>query len=109
MSGIYCPVEAQMQLKMLIIGVLEEKLKALILVLDYYNVNGTHANNVNLLILRTKFCIVQRGLLPWTFALDHGHYAGWLPVHFLDVSQLEKTYPGVFEEFNNGNFTVTSI
>lgn len=46
------------------------------------------------------------GLLPWFFALDHTHYARWLPVHLRDMLNLHKMHPKVLEEFRLGMFTV---
>ena len=43
-------------------------------------------------------------LLPWFFALDHANYARWLSVHVRDLTMLEKTHPGIFEEFWAGGF-----
>ena len=47
-------------------------------------------------------CLSQ--LLPWFFALDHANYARWLAVHVRDLTMLEKTHPGIFEEFWAGGF-----
>ena len=45
-------------------------------------------------------------LLPWFFALDHTHYARWIPVHLRDMVSLHRTHPDVLEEFRAGMFTV---
>lgn len=45
-------------------------------------------------------------LLPWFFALDHTHYARWIPVHLRDMVNLHRTHPDVLEEFRAGMFTV---
>lgn len=45
-------------------------------------------------------------IAPWFFALDHHHYARWLPVHIRDMITLEKTCPDVAKGFQNGNFVV---
>ena len=45
-------------------------------------------------------------LVPWLFALDHVHYARWLPVHIRDMVVLRTMHPSVHDEFQNGNFVV---
>ena len=45
-------------------------------------------------------------IVPCFFALDHHHYARWLPVHIRDIITLEKPCPAVAREFQNGNFVV---
>ncbi len=45
-------------------------------------------------------------IVPWFFALDHVHYARWIPVHLRDMIALEVNHPSVYAEFINGNFTV---
>jgi len=45
-------------------------------------------------------------LLPWFFALDHTHYARWIPVHLRDMMSLHRTHPDVLEELRAGMFTV---
>ena len=45
-------------------------------------------------------------LAPWFFALDHVHYARWLPVHIRDMNALTSTHPSIHSEFQNGNFVV---
>ena len=45
-------------------------------------------------------------LAPWFFALDHVHYARWLPVHIRDMNALSITHPSIYSEFQNGNFVV---
>ena len=37
-----------------------------------------------------------RSLVPWFFALDHHHYARWVPVHIRDMESLP---PSILEEF----------
>ena len=34
-------------------------------------------------------------LAEWFFAVDHTHYARWLPVHLRDVVDLAETHPDV--------------
>ena len=45
-------------------------------------------------------------LVPWCFALNHGNYARWLPVHIRDMSSLPEVHPDVFREFSDGKFVV---
>lgn len=44
-------------------------------------------------------------MVPWFFALDHVHYARWLPVHIRDMTTLQQRCPEVYEEFVHGAFT----
>jgi hypothetical protein len=46
-------------------------------------------------------------MIPWWFALNHTHYARWLPIHVRDMRELEKKAPEVAESFKQGSFTVT--
>lgn len=45
-------------------------------------------------------------IVPWFFALDHTHYARWIPVHLRDMVTLKEEHPEVFAEFLKGNFVV---
>uniref|UniRef100_UPI00358E9808 uncharacterized protein n=1 Tax=Myxine glutinosa TaxID=7769 RepID=UPI00358E9808 len=45
-------------------------------------------------------------LVPWFHALDHTHYARWVPVHLRDMVALPMKHPDVAREFRAGNFTV---
>ena len=45
-------------------------------------------------------------IVPWFFALDHTHYARWIPVHLRDIVALKEVHPTVFAEFMKGNFVV---
>jgi hypothetical protein len=45
-------------------------------------------------------------IMPWICALDHGHYARWLPVHIRDMVSLKETNTDVYNEFKNGKFVV---
>ncbi len=45
-------------------------------------------------------------LAPWFFALDHTHYARWLPVHIHDMVTLNTRVPDVHEQFTQGKFVV---
>ena len=45
-------------------------------------------------------------LLPWFFALDHTHYARWIPIHLRDMLGLHRTHPEVLKEFRAGMFMV---
>ena len=44
-------------------------------------------------------------MAPWMFALDHTHYARWLPIFMQDLKMLEIKHPDVFCEFQKGRFT----
>ena len=45
-----------------------------------------------------------RSLVPWFFALDHHHYARWVPVHIRDMESLP---PSILEEFQaHGHWVV---
>ena len=44
-------------------------------------------------------------IAPWMFALDHTHYARWLPVFIQDLKMLEIKHPDIFCEFQRGRFT----
>ena len=35
-------------------------------------------------------------IVPWMFALDHTHYARWLPVHIRDMTLLSHKHPDIF-------------
>ena len=41
------------------------------------------------------------------FALDHGNYARWLPVHLHDMRTLYLTNPAIYKEFNERYFVVS--
>ena len=45
-------------------------------------------------------------IAPWFFALDHHHYACWLPVHIRDMVAMQNACPAVAHEFENGHFVV---
>ena len=45
-------------------------------------------------------------LMPWFFALDHVHYARWLPVHMHDLWALQQSHPDVHREFMKGKFVI---
>ena len=40
------------------------------------------------------------------FALDHVHYARWLPIHIRDMVALKTMHISVYNEFKKGNFVV---
>ena len=45
---------------------------------------------------------------PWFFLMDHPNYTRWVSVHVMDMDNLEKANPDVYEEFNTeGRFTVS--
>ena len=46
-------------------------------------------------------------LVPWFHALDHTHYARWIPVHLRDMAALPMKHPSVAREFRAGNFTTS--
>ena len=35
-------------------------------------------------------------IVPWMFALDHTHYARWLPVHIRDMNLLSEKHSALF-------------
>ena len=43
-------------------------------------------------------------IIPWFFALDHTHYAKWIPVHLRDMASLREHHPAIYAEFLKGNF-----
>ncbi len=45
-------------------------------------------------------------IAPWMFALDHVHYARWLPFFISDLKVLRIKHPKVYQEFVKGNFTI---
>ena len=45
-------------------------------------------------------------MMPWVFALDHGHYARWLPVHIHDILKFRDSHPDIAASFENGKFVV---
>lgn len=45
-------------------------------------------------------------LVPWFHALDHTHYARWMPVHLKDMAELTTKHPNVARKFSEGHFTV---
>ena len=46
-------------------------------------------------------------MLPWFFALNHGNYARWLPIHLHDMATLHSTNHAVFTEFKDGAFAIS--
>ena len=40
------------------------------------------------------------------FALDHTNYSRWLPIYLKSFKELHLVHSTVFEEFQNGFFTV---
>ena len=45
---------------------------------------------------------------PWFFLMDHPNYTRWVSVHVMDMDNLEKANPDVYEEFNTeGRFMVS--
>ena len=45
-------------------------------------------------------------LVLWFHALDHTHYARWIPVHLKDMAELTTKHPDVARKFREGHFTV---
>ena len=45
-------------------------------------------------------------IVPWFFALDHIHYARWIPVHLRDMVSLQTCHPNVYTAFLKGKFVV---
>jgi hypothetical protein len=45
-------------------------------------------------------------IAQWCFALDHTHYARWLPVHVRDMASLQWRLPAIAQQFQMGNFVV---
>ena len=46
-------------------------------------------------------------MAPYFFAMDRCNYARCLPVYLVDMHQLPQKHPAVFEQFMNGEHTVT--
>ncbi len=44
-------------------------------------------------------------LAAWFFAMNHTHYARWLPVHLRDMIGLVQKHPDIADKFNAGHFT----
>ena len=51
-------------------------------------------------------CLSLVSNVPWMFALDHVHYARWLPVYLRDLETLDEFAPSLFKHFLDGHFTV---
>jgi hypothetical protein len=43
----------------------------------------------------------------WVFTMDHTNYARWLPLFIEDLKRLFVRHPCIYQEFMQGNFTVT--
>ncbi|KAL8573037.1 hypothetical protein ACOMHN_010467 [Nucella lapillus] len=48
-------------------------------------------------------------LVHWFHALDHTHYARWIPVHLKDMAELTTKHPDVSRKFREGHFTVQKL
>ena len=48
------------------------------------------------------FVEVLDQFLPWTFSLNHTHYARWLPFYIRILNKLLDQHPEVYEEFKKG-------
>ena len=57
-------------------------------------------------IREADFQLFSFKIVPWFFALDHSHYARWIPVHLHDLISLKECHPSIYEQFLKGNFTV---
>jgi hypothetical protein len=55
----------------------------------------------------TMFIHTSEQISPWMFAMDHTNYARWLPIFIEDLKRLSVRHPSVYQEFMQGNFTVT--
>ena len=49
--------------------------------------------------------VMSPGNTSWFAALDHVHYARWLPVHIRDMVGLVEKHPDVATMFHAGHFT----
>ena len=49
--------------------------------------------------------VLEQAIAPWMFALNHTHYARWLPVHIGDTAQLHDTHLDVYDQFVQCHFT----
>lgn len=47
-----------------------------------------------------------RQMLPWVFAYDHINYSRYLPVYWLEMSNLSTTHPAVYQQCIEGDFAV---
>ena len=47
-----------------------------------------------------------RSSLPWFFAYDRPNYSRYLTAHYYDLVALETKHPHVYEQFQDGNFSV---
>ena len=45
-------------------------------------------------------------LAKWFHAMDHTHYARWVPVRLRDMAELPRTHPSIAQAFRSGKFTV---
>jgi len=45
---------------------------------------------------------VPQMLVPWFHALDHTHYARWIPVHLKDMAKLTTKHTDVARKFREG-------
>lgn len=50
--------------------------------------------------------ILLQSLLHWMFAYDRTNYARYLPVYWIEMSQLPTTYPYIYNELIKGHFGV---
>ena len=59
------------------------------------------------MIIAREFNRILTEIVPWFFALDHTHYARWIPIHLCDLISRLEHHPDVYTEFVKGNFTVS--
>ena len=52
------------------------------------------------------FLACLKAIIPWMFALDHTHYAWWLPIYIQDLERLPLDDPALYQHFTDGHFTV---
>jgi len=47
-----------------------------------------------------------KDLIPWCFAMDKTNYSRYLPVYYVQMTQLENTCPDLHDHFLHGGFSV---
>jgi len=57
----------------------------------------------------TLFVETLKQMIPWFFSLDHVHYARWLPIHLMDMLELETHNLEVHRHFIKGCFVVHKL
>ena len=51
------------------------------------------------------YVLSLKNAMKWFFAMDHHNYARWGSVHLMDLIQLRKNCPDIYDEFDKGNFS----